>query len=164
MAVVGPEYQFLYAEIVMNGRNSDGGVWAQSPLRKALENNTLNLPKPTPQSGDLDDIPFVCVGDDAFPLSTYMMKPYPQKDLSRDKRIFNRFYRLPRARRISENAFGILASRWRVFRKPFLFKPEKVKVLAYSILILHTFLKRESTTGCGTGISGDWRKDEPNGT
>ena len=164
MAEVGPEYQFLHAEVGMNGKNSDGGACEQRPLRKALENNTLNLPKPTPQSGDLDDIPFVCVGDDAFLLSTYMMKPYPQKDLSRDKRIFNRFYRLPRARRISENAFGILASRWRVFRKPFLFKPEKVKVLAYSILILHTFLKGESTTGCGTGISGDWRKDEPSGT
>ena len=45
----------------MNGRNPDGGAWAQSPLRNALENNTLNLPKPTPLSGDLDDIHFVCV-------------------------------------------------------------------------------------------------------
>ena len=37
MAVVSPEYQFLYAEVNMNGRNSDGGAWAKSPLRKALE-------------------------------------------------------------------------------------------------------------------------------
>ena len=57
--MVGPEYQFLYAEVGMNGRNSDGGAWAQSPLRIELENNTLKLPKPTPLSGDLDDIPFV---------------------------------------------------------------------------------------------------------
>ena len=48
MAVVSPEYQFLYAEVSMNGRNCNGGAWAQSPLRKALENNTLNQPKPTP--------------------------------------------------------------------------------------------------------------------
>ena len=155
----------------MNGRNSDGGAWVQSPLRKALENNTLKLPKPTPLSGDLDDIPFNCVGDDAFPLATYMMKPYPQKDLSRGKRIFN--YHLSCARRIFENVFGILlANRWRVFRKPFLLKPEKVKVITYSVLILHNFLRSESTTGkiyifpnliefdygCGTVIPGDWRK------
>ena len=75
MAVVGQKYQFLYAELGMNGRNSDEGSRAQSLLRKALENNTLNLPKPTPLSGDLDDIPFVCVGDDAFSLSTHMTKP-----------------------------------------------------------------------------------------
>ena len=63
------------------------------------------------------------------PLTTYMMKPYPQKDLSPDKRIFN--YRLSRARRISENAFGILANRWHVFRKPFALQPEKVKSLHF---------------------------------
>ena len=67
---------------------------------------------------------FVCMGDDAFPLTAYMMKPYPLKNLSLEKRIFN--YRLLRLRRISENAFGILANHWRVFRKPFLLEPEKV--------------------------------------
>ena len=101
------------------------------------------------------------------------MKPYPQKELSSNKRIFN--YRLSRARRISENAFGILANRWQVFRKPFLLKPEKVKVITYSALILHNFLRSGSTTGkiyippnvtdfddgCGTAIPGDWRKDAP---
>ena len=40
---------------------------------------------------------FFCVGDDAFPLNNYKMKPYPQKDLNIDNRIFN--YRLSRARR-----------------------------------------------------------------
>ena len=40
----------------MNGRNSNGGAWAQSPIRKALENNTLNLPKSMPLSGDLGAI------------------------------------------------------------------------------------------------------------
>ena len=100
MKVVDPEYQSFYLEVGMNGRNSNGGAWAQSPLRKALENNTLNLSKSTPVSGDLGDIPFVSVGDDALPLSTYMMKIYPQKDLSCIKIIFN--YSLYHAKRISE--------------------------------------------------------------
>ena len=64
LTVVGPEYEFLYAEVGINGRNSDGGAWAQSPLKMALEDGM--------------DIPYVLVGDDAFPLSHYMMKPYPQ--------------------------------------------------------------------------------------
>ena len=136
LVVVGPEYEFLYAEVGMNGRNSDGGAWAQSPLKMALENNTLNIPKPTPLSDGMD-IPYVLVGNDAFPLSHYMTKPYPQKNLCSDKRIFN--YRLSRARRISENAFGILAKRWRVFRKPFLLKPEKVKLITYFCLYKYIF-------------------------
>ena len=108
-----------------------------------LENNTLNVPKSTPLLDGID-IPYVLVGDSAFPLSHYMMKPYPQKNICSEKRIFK--YRLSRARRISENAFGILANRWRVFRKPFLLKPEKVKSITYACLILHNFSRSESTS------------------
>ena len=109
VAVVGPEYQFLFADFGMSGRNSDGGNWLQSPMRKALEKNTLSLPKSKPLHENRKETPFVCVGDDAFPLTNYMMKPYPQKDLTIDNRTFN--YRLSPARRISDNAFGILANR-----------------------------------------------------
>ena len=143
-------------------------------MKKAPENNTLNLPKPKPLpiENSFNDIPYVCVGDDAFPLTTYMMKPYPQKDLSLDKRVFN--YRLSRARRISENAFGILAARWRIFRKPFPLQPEKVKIITFSVLILHNWLKSEASSGKvyippnfidyedignDTVTSGEWRKD-----
>ena len=57
-------------------------------------------------------------------------------------------------------------------------KPEKVKVIAYSALILNNFLRSESSTGkmyiplnlidfgdgFGTVIPGDCRKDAPSGT
>ena len=81
----------------------------QSPMRKALEKDTLSLPKSKPLHENPKEKPYVCVADDAFLLTNYMMKPYPQKDLTIDSRIFN--YRLSRTRQISENAFGFLANR-----------------------------------------------------
>ena len=112
MAVVRPEYQFLFADIGLNGRNSDGGNWLQSPMRKAFKKSSLSLPKPKPLHENRKEAQFVCVGDDAFSLTNYMMKPYPENDLTIDNRIFN--YCLSRPRRISENAFGILTNCSRV--------------------------------------------------
>ena len=66
MTVVDPEYQFFYPEVGMNGRNSNGGAWAQIPLRKALENDTLNLPKSIPLPGDLGLISLLLVLEMTF--------------------------------------------------------------------------------------------------
>ena len=146
-------------------------------MRKPLEKNTLSLPKPKPLHETRTETAFVCVGDDAFLLTNYMMKPYPQKDLTIDKRIFN--YRLSRARRISENAFGILTNRWRVLCKLFSLQPEKVKIITFTILILHNWLRSESSSGRiyvppnlievedlsnDEIIYGDWRSDVPTST
>ena len=81
--MVGPEYGFLFVDVGMNGRNYDGGNWSQSRLKNGLaKKNTLNLPDPTPLPGRNYSLPYVFTGDDAFPQTAYMMKPYPQKDLS----------------------------------------------------------------------------------
>ena len=70
---------------------------------------------------------FVVVGDDGFPLKKYLMKPYPHQGLSREKRILN--YRLSRARRIVENAFGILANRFCVFMTTIHLSPDNIESL-----------------------------------
>ena len=107
-AIVSPEYEFLFADVGMNGRNSDGGNWSQVFLNNGFETNTLNLLNPIPLASCKNPIPYVCTRDRAFPLTSYMVNPYPQKNLTLEKRIFT--YRLSRMRRISENAFGITAS------------------------------------------------------
>ena len=77
---------------------SDGGVFRNSSLSNALSLNTLNIPL-----SDTESLPYVVVADDAFPLKTYMMKPYAFKNLCTEKRVFN--YHLSRARYAVENAF-----------------------------------------------------------
>lgn len=79
--------RFIHADIGMNGRMSDGGVWSRSKFQEELNSDKLNLPS-------ADPFPFHIVGDNAFPLSCKLMKPYAQISLENcvEKRIFN--YRL----------------------------------------------------------------------
>ena len=77
------------------------------------ESGKICLPGPKNLPLGVEKVPYVFVGDDAFALKPYLMKPYPQCGLTNDKRIYN--YHHSRARRISENLFGIIAIQWRVF-------------------------------------------------
>ena len=94
LAAVGPQYEILWAGVGANGRVSDGTVWQKYALKQALaaDDNPLNFPQPKPLPGRSKPVPFVLTGDDAFALTKYMMKPYPQFGLDTEKRIFN--YRL----------------------------------------------------------------------
>lgn len=93
------------------GSESDGGIFARSTFGKLFEQQNFDLP-PATKLNDVD-FPYFLVADEAFPLKDYIMRSYPGKSLTNAQRIFN--YRLSRARRIIENTFGILVSRWRVF-------------------------------------------------
>jgi hypothetical protein len=115
MAVVDAEYKFILIDVGSNGRNSDSGILANSQFGQLLSKNKLHIPEPKPLPTSTTIVPHVLVGDEGFPLRQYLMRPYGGRGLSESQRIFN--YRLSRARRCSENAFGILAQRWRIFRR-----------------------------------------------
>ena len=113
-------------------------------------------------------MPPVFVGDEAFPLWKNLMRPYPGKNLSYKQRVFN--YRLSRARRIVENAFGILASRFRVFRRPLLLQPQNADAVIKGAVVLHNFLRKEAGSRYlsplsvdhesenGDVVPGEWRQ------
>lgn len=170
LAIVDADYKFTYVDVGCNGRVSDGGIFAQTAIHNSLENSKLSIPTPKPLPGREDAVPYVIVGDEAFPLKSYLMKPYPSRQLDCSKRIFN--YRLSRARRIVENAFGILSSRFGIFRKPMALEADKVEKVVLAACSLHNFLRTKSTRtympfgsidredeDSVTIIEGEWRSN-----
>ena len=134
------------------GRHSDGGVLSSSRFGQSLDNNSLSLPPSKPLPGTLSlYVPHVFVGDEAFPLKQNMMRPYPRRNLPQPQAVYN--YRLSWARRIIENTFGILASRWRIFRRPILATPDRVVLFTKAAIALHNFLQvTECSVYCPTGF------------
>ncbi len=79
------------------------------------------------------------VGDDAFALRTWLQKPLSLRLLTMNERIYN--YRLSRARRVVENAFGILANRFRCLYRTLQQRPTVVTSIVLACVCLHNMLQ-----------------------
>lgn len=176
-ALVDANYNFLYTNIGCQGRISDGGVFKNTSLYQTIQEDKLMLPPNKPLPSRELCVPYLFVADDAFALGPRIMKPYsgiyPKGSV---ERIFN--YRLSRARRVVENVFGIMASVFRVLRKPMLLEPEKVTDIVLTCTLLHNFLRKSKTSSSkyspngtfdfeneiGQIISGQWRHEDGNTT
>ena len=116
LAVCNAKYEFTLVNIGQAGGQNDGGVYKDSNLGYAIDQNLLNVPAPSNDMSCNGKYPDVFVADDAFQMNEYMLKPYPRTDRDIEKIVFD--YRLSRARRIIENSFDIFAARFRIFRRP----------------------------------------------
>ena len=144
LAAVDAHYRFIYVDVGSAGKNSDGGIFQKSSFNRALQEGKLGIPPPTPIAGceDLGDLNFVFVADEAFPLQSSLMRPFPGRNIPIQHAIFN--YRLFRARRIVENAFGILCARWRVFHTKICLSPVDVRQIVKTACVLHNFVTPQS--------------------
>lgn len=142
-ALVDADYNFLFVDVGCQGRVSDGGIFKDTKLCEMIEDRTINLPSPDSLPRRHIPIPYFFVGDSAFASSENLMKPYAgAHPKGTSKRVFN--YRLSRARRTVENAFGIISSVFRVLRKPMLLQPDKAELVVMAIVLLHNYLRRHS--------------------
>ena len=126
------------------GSQSDGAVFKNSNFGQKFINGELDIPGPKSLPNYLQDgvLPHYIVGDEAFSCCMDLMRPYPrgraQNMLPWPYRVFN--YRLSRARCISENAFGILVQRWRLFNRCINLMPKNVDLIIMACVVLHNFL------------------------
>ncbi|XP_042892735.1 protein ALP1-like [Penaeus japonicus] len=168
LALVDANYNFLYVDIGAKGRACDAGVWDNCTLRECIDRQQLQIPPSEKLPYTDTKAPYVIVGDDVFPFKTYLMKPYPGRNITKEQTIFN--YRLSRARRVSENASGILASKFRVLIQPIASRPENIKDIIFATVVLHNFLRVKSgkpvrpemllweDRGNGVLIQGEWQE------
>uniref|UniRef100_A0A1X7T6J9 Peptidase C9 domain-containing protein n=1 Tax=Amphimedon queenslandica TaxID=400682 RepID=A0A1X7T6J9_AMPQE len=148
-AIVDSDYKFMLVDIGCNGRVSDGGVYCNTKISKAVKENHLNVPGPKPLPESDVSIPYTMVADDAFPLKPYNQKPYSHIGMIKERQIFN--YCLSCACRRVKDTFGILSNRFRVFNTPIGLQPKKVETIILPCCYLHNFLR--SFQACSVYIS-----------
>jgi len=143
VATVDANYRFTTVNVGSMGRFSDGNIFATSSLGKMLNSRSLQLPEPKPLPGQNTETPYVFVGDEAFPLMPNLMRPYPRVKVTGnyENKVFN--YRLSRARQTVESSFGILAARFRVYKRPFECKLDTIDKIVLATIVLHNYLRAD---------------------
>lgn len=73
LALVGPKYEILWADVGCNGRASDGTIWNKCVLKNLLSSpeDCLHVPPPALLPGREVPVPYVITGDDAFGGNTF---------------------------------------------------------------------------------------------
>ena len=132
MALVDAKYRFIWASIGAPGNTHDSTLFQSTNLWQriikgevlsecAVQNNNITIPP--------------LIGDGAFPIRTWLVKPHGDAILTEKKRYYN--YRLSsRARMVSEGAFGKLKGRWRVLLKKCESQKEGVELMGIACVVL----------------------------
>lgn len=144
LALVDANYKFIATDVGACGKNSDANIFKNSNLGKRLSDGSLNMPSPKALPGGNTVLPHVIIADEAFGLSTYLMRPYSRDDARGDegKKIFN--YRLSRARNTVEDTFGILVKKFRLFERRLLMSHNHTVTVVTAICCLHNILRDDT--------------------
>ena len=107
LAICDSKYRVYWLKSGLPGRSNDSGAFQDTLFHEMI--NTNFLPNETKLIEGIH-IPYYLLGDSAFRLSSWLIKPYPASD-DDDKTYFNSKHTL--ARRTIECTFGRCKGRWR---------------------------------------------------
>ncbi|XP_008183327.1 uncharacterized protein LOC103309516 [Acyrthosiphon pisum] len=154
MAICDSNYCFRIIDVGSYGKESDCNVFKTSTFGKKLYSGSVNFPPDQCLPDDDNGVPqpFILVADEAFALHKHLLRPFPDRTLNNNKRIFN--YRLSRARQYIKCSFGILSKKWRVFQTSMLVDPNVAVKITKACCVLHNFVRRRDGRD-GEGIFED---------
>uniref|UniRef100_A0A673L2A3 DDE Tnp4 domain-containing protein n=1 Tax=Sinocyclocheilus rhinocerous TaxID=307959 RepID=A0A673L2A3_9TELE len=128
----------------------DGGVFQESSFGRALLQGQLDLPRPKALPGT-ETVSSChswrcCFPPECEPDAT-ISRYFNQSNLTSAQRVYN--YRHCRARRIIENAFGIMASRFRILGRPIESSVGKAVSIVQACVALHNYLISTDVASAG---------------
>ena len=129
--------QVYLGHIGANCSASDAAIFNHSEMKEVTENDTIGFPAAESLPNDDIPMPYFTIGTDAFPLRTWLKKPFSRCNLL--DAIFN--YRLSRGGGVVENAFSILSNRLKCLLTTMQETPTVVESFGLVCRCLHNFMR-----------------------
>lgn len=142
-AAADSNYEFIFAECGSGGRAHDMSALMETEFYKDLIDGRIRIPPPELVAGYPHALPYSFVGDEAYALRSDFVQPYPQRNISPDKVVYNMLH--CKARRFIECSFGIMVNQFRIFQTAIAnLDLEVINIMVIAICVLHNILRRHS--------------------
>ena len=82
-------YRFIAIDVGAYEKQSDGGIFRNNSLYQLLSSNNFSMPNAKKLPLSDVELPFVILGDEAYPLLSYPMRPYHRRQLIESRKLFN---------------------------------------------------------------------------
>ena len=101
------------------------------------------------------------VGDKIFALNRNILRPFGGSNLSIKKRGYS--YRLCKARRCVDCAFGILSNKWRIFQRSLNVSPDFAVDIVKACVVLYNFVRERDGYKFEDALTVTGLEDVPDG-
>ncbi|XP_055708647.1 uncharacterized protein LOC129804905 [Phlebotomus papatasi] len=142
LGICDAECNFIFVSIGSYGSQSDSSVFNYSEIGRAINNKEICWPTPKNLPNSTIPYNYFIIGDEAFPLSENLLRPYSGQNLPVDKENFNK--RLSIARNTIERTFGILSNRFRILRGEIRTLPKHAESFVKACVTLHNYIQKTS--------------------
>ncbi|KAG6926681.1 hypothetical protein G0U57_011607, partial [Chelydra serpentina] len=140
-ALVDHKGRFTNINVGWPGKVHDAHVFRNSGLFRRLQEG-IYFPDQKITVGDVE-MPIVILGDPAYSLMPWLMKPYTGA-LDSDKELFN--YRLSKCRMVVVCAFGRLKGRWRSLLTHSDLSETNIPIVIAACCVLHNLYESKGET------------------
>ncbi|GFQ72245.1 DDE Tnp4 domain-containing protein [Trichonephila clavata] len=135
---------FTLIEVGAYWKENDNSIFIQSEMGKAYNVRQLNVLRGEfSLYGSAHRTEMYVVGNEAFPLQKNLMRPFPRRNLDFGKRNFN--FRLSRARKSVECAFGVLAKKFEILQSFIKTDISQTDTTLKCICALPNFIKKQQS-------------------
>lgn len=142
MAACDADGLFTMIETRYACSGNEGGAFQNLSLTHWLERDGLNLPQssPLPHDETSQEVPYFFIGNNAFPLKRYLLRPFPNEHKIDNKKIIYN-YRFSRGTKTMERSFDMMAQKFQVLLTPVrCFSYQTVASISKAACILHNFV------------------------
>jgi len=168
--------RFVFVDIGAYGRHCDARIFQDTAFYQAMMSGELERPDPRPLPGTNEPLYCFVLADSAFQHHVWLQKGYALSKMKRlDTQTIARLivnYRICRARRIIEDAFGILVMIFRIFSTDIVASEDLINRII-SACCLHNYLLADAeqrfnrtpnlvdceNTATGEIIDAAWRQE-----